>query len=44
MEKPMYFGALTLRVFQQECMGLIMMVWNTLKRQMEPMDTALPTL
>ena len=26
MEKAMYFGALTLRFFQQEFMGLIMMV------------------
>ena len=44
MEKAMYFGALTLRFFQQEFMGLIVMVWNTLKRQVVPMDILLPTL
>ena len=44
MEKAMYFGALTLRFFQQEFMGLIVMVWNTLKGQVVPVDILLPTL
>lgn len=44
MEKPTYSGAFTLRSFQQEFMGLIMVVWNTLKRQVVLMDTPLLTL
>ena len=44
MKKAMYFWALTLRFFQQEFMGLIVTVWNTLKRQVVPMDILLPTL
>ena len=43
MEKPMYFGALTLSSFKQEFMGLIMMVWKTLKRQVLLMNTLPPT-
>ena len=44
MERPMYFGALVLRSFQHEFMGLIVTVWKTLKRQVLPMDIPLPTL
>ena len=44
MEKAMYFGALTLRFFQQEFMGLIVTVWKITKRQVVPMDILLPTL
>ena len=44
IEGTMYLGALTFSAAHLEFQGLIVITWKTLKRQMLPMDTPLPTL
>jgi hypothetical protein len=44
MQRLIFFGDLTLIFFQQEFLGMIVMVWKTLKRQMVTMDILLKTL
>jgi hypothetical protein len=44
IQKPIYLGAFTLSSAHLEFLGLILMAWKTLKRQVLLMDTPLPTL
>ena len=44
MLKLIFFGDVTLRFFQQEFLGMMVMVWKILKRQMVTIDRLLKTL